>query len=191
MNKSPLVAALVATATIVTAQAHPWGREGGPPGGPGGHGMGGPHAELMGELFPPELVMRHQEEIGLTDDQKAKLVKAMQDLQTDLVPLQFEMGEATAKLKGALAQPKIDEQAAGDLADRLMALETKIKRRHLTTMIRMKNVLTPDQQDRLRTLREQDRAARRGRRGDQPGPPEGGSAAPPDGGDSLAPEPGN
>ncbi|HET8946545.1 MAG TPA: periplasmic heavy metal sensor [Candidatus Polarisedimenticolia bacterium] len=173
--RTPLVAALLATATIVTAQARPWGgREGGP-------GMPGAHAALMGELFPPELVMRHQQEIGLTDDQKSRLVQAMQDLQTDLVPLQFDMGDATARLREALAQPRIDEQKAGDLADRLMSLETKIKRRHLTTMIRMKNVLTPDQQDRLRALREQE--PRHGRRGDRPGPPDGGPGAPPDAGD--------
>jgi Spy/CpxP family protein refolding chaperone len=182
MRRIPLVAALVATATIVTAQARPWGgREGGPPGGAGGPGRPGGHAELMGELFPPELVMRHQEEIGLSDDQKAKLIKAMQEMQTDLVPLQFEMGEAAAKLRNAVAQPRIDEQTAGDLADRLMGLETKIKRRHLTTMIRVKNVLTPDQQDRLRALREQE--PRHGRRG--------GFAPPPDGDDGMAPEPGN
>src|SRR5262245_43499103 len=101
-------------------------------GGPGGPLGRGGHAELMGELFSPELVMRHQDEIGLSADQKSKLVKAMQELQTDLVPLQFEMGDASSKLRDALAQPSIDEQKAGDLADHLMSLETKIKKRHLT-----------------------------------------------------------
>ncbi|HYV20418.1 MAG TPA: periplasmic heavy metal sensor [Verrucomicrobiae bacterium] len=190
MKKLFLVAALVASATVVIAQARPWGREGGPPGGPGA--FGGPRAEIMGELFSPELVMRHQEEIGLSADQKSKLIKATQALQTDLVPLQFEMGEASGKLRDALAQPTIDEQKAGDLADHLMTLETKIKKRHLTTMIQVKNALTPEQQDRLKALREQDRAERRARRGDRGGPPDGGAGAPPDGGgDDLAPEPGN
>jgi len=188
MKRTPFVLALIAAATVVSAEAReprPWGGRGGHP---------GPSPEISRELFPPELVMRHQDEIGLNDDQKSKLVRAMQGMQSDLVPLQFEMGEAAGKLREALAAPRIDEAKAGDLADRLMGLETKIKRRHLTTMIQVKNVLTPEQQDRLRTLREQDRAqrqqdgaGRRGRHGDhQPG---GQPAPPPDAGDDAPPEP--
>jgi len=170
MSKFPLVVALVAAATVVTAEARGWaGRGGGRPGVP---------RELSRELFSPELVMRHQEEIGLSEDQRSKLVHAMQEMQSDLVPLQFEMGQAAGKLREALAAPRIDEAKAGDLADRLMGLETKIKRRHLTTMIQIKNVLTPEQQERLRALREQDRAARRDRRGDRPSSPEEDGAAP-------------
>ena len=173
MSKFPLVLALVAAATVAAAEARPWGVRAGPrPGVP---------RELSRELFPPELVMRHQEEIGLSEDQRSKLVHAMQEMQSDLVPLQFEMGQAAAKLRETLAVPRIDEAKAGDLADRLMALETKIKRRHLTTMIQIKNVLTPEQQERLRALREQDRAARRdGRRGDRPSPPDEDGAPPPE-----------
>jgi Spy/CpxP family protein refolding chaperone len=170
MTKFPLVVALVAAATVVTAEARGWaGRGGGRPDVP---------RELSRELFSPELVMRHQEEIGLSEDQRSKLVHVTQEMQSDLVPLQFEMGQAAGKLREALAVPRIDEAKAGDLADRLMGLETKIKRRHLTTMIQIKNVLTPEQQDRLRALREQDRAARRDRRGDRPSPPEEDGAAP-------------
>jgi Spy/CpxP family protein refolding chaperone len=118
--------------------------------------------ELRRELFPPELVMRHQEEIDLSEEQKDRLVREMQALQSDLVPLQFEMSEAAGKLRTALAAPRVDEQQAGDLADRLMSLESRIKRRHLALMIRIKNLLTPEQQDRLRDLRE-DAAERRGK----------------------------
>jgi Spy/CpxP family protein refolding chaperone len=163
MRRTVLVVALVACATVASAQARPWAGHGGAPRGPGGPGG----LELRGELFSPELVMRHQEEIGLNQDQKSKLVREMQELQSDLVPLQFEMGEAAGKLREMLAAPRIDEDKAGPLADRLMGLETRIKRRHLTSMIHIKNVLTPEQQDRLKALREQDP-------GRPPGSPGGG-----------------
>lgn len=171
MTRIPLAVALIATATVTAAQARP------------GSGRG-PHAgmppELSREMFPPELVMRHQEDIGLSEDQKSKLVRSMQEMQSDLVPLQFDMGEAAGKLRAVLARPRVDEGEAGPLADRLMTLETKIKRRHLSLMIQVKNVLTPEQQERLRALREQERASRRGRRGERPAPPEGDEAAPPE-----------
>ena len=171
MKTMPLVITLLAATTVAAAQDRPM-----PP-----RGGRFPGAELRQELrrglFAPELVMRHQQEIGLSEDQKSKLVRAMQEMQADLVPLQFEMGEAAGKLRDALASSRIDEAKAGDLSDRLMALETKIKRRHLTAMIRIKNVLTPEQQESLRALREQEPRGRGGHRGDRPpGPPEGGDA---------------
>jgi len=139
----------------------------------GYRGQGGmPRAEFefRRELFPPELVMRHQEEIGLSEEQKATLVREMQELQSDLVPLQFEMSEAAGKLGDALAAARVDEKKAADLADRLMSLESRIKRRHLALMIRIKNTLTPEQQDRLRELREES-GGRRGVGGRRPRAP--------------------
>ncbi len=172
MNRIPLVIALTAAAAFAPAQAQP---------SPGRGGMfrGAPW-ELSGKLFAPELVMRHQEDIGLSEDQKSKLVHAIQELQSDLVPLQFEMGEAAGRLRDALAGPRVDEERAGELADRLMDLETRIKRRHLTLMIRIKNVLTPDQQKRLRELREREPKGAGGRRGDRTPHPGGGREVPPD-----------
>lgn len=120
--------------------------------------------DLHRELFPPELVMRHQGEIGLSEEQRTALVREMQVLQSDLVPLQFDMSDAAGKLRTALAAPRVDEEKAAALADRLMSLESRIKKRHLALMIRIKNILTPEQQDRLRELRE-DSGGRRGDRG--------------------------
>ena len=126
--------------------------------------MLGGEFELRRELFPPDLVMRHQAEIGLSDEQKSTLVREMQALQSDLVPLQFEISEAGEQLRAALAGPRIDESKAASLADRLMSLESRIKKRHLALMIRVKNTLTEEQQARLKDLREEDAEARRDRR---------------------------
>ena len=146
------------------------------PRSPGGMPSG--ELELRRELFPPELVMRHQGEIGLSEEQRTALVHEMQALQSDLVPLQFEMSDAAGKLRTALAAPRVDEEKAAALADRLMSLESRIKKRHLTLMIRIKNILTPEQQDRLRELREESGGLRgerdpRGGMGRRPRPPRG------------------
>jgi Spy/CpxP family protein refolding chaperone len=160
---------LAAAAGFPVLRAQPAGRQGKMP--PGG-------LELRRELFPPELVMRHQEEIHLSGEQKNALVREMQAMQSDLVPLQFEMSEAAGKLRAALDAPRVDEDKASALADHLMSLETRIKKRHLALMIRIKNILTPEQQSLLRELREQagGRRGPEGRRADpgrRPPPPEG------------------
>jgi len=190
--KSTIVRLLMLTALTVAAgftplraqpmRPHGEMRGAGRMGGPGGMGPG---PDLMRELFPPELVMRYQTEINLGEDQKKSLVKETQALQSDLVPLQFDMGEAAGKLREALAAAKIDEEKASALADRLMTLESRIKKRHLALMIRIKNILTPDQQTQLRELRKQwpqrgeGERGHMGRRPDGP-PPDGEGPPPPD-----------
>ncbi len=124
-------------------------------------------AEFRREVFPAELVMRYQTEIGLSKEQKETLVGEMQSLQSDLVPLQFEMSEAAGQLRDALNGPRVEEEKTLALAERLMSLEARIKRRHLALMIRIKNALTPEQQDQLRELRD-DMRERRGERGRRP-----------------------
>ena len=159
---------VLAAAGLPALRAQPAGRQGKMP--PGG-------LELRRELFPPELVMRHQAEIGLSGEQRNALVREMQAMQSDLVPLQFEMSEAAGKLRAALDAPRVDEDKASALADRLMSLETRIKKRHLALMIRIKNILTPEQQSLLRELRQQGGGRRgnpgRGEMGRRQPPPEG------------------
>lgn len=125
------------------------------------------------ELFTPELVMRYQSEIALSDEQEELLINEMQSLQSDLVPLQFEMSKAAGDVREALAGQRIEEKESIALAEHLMSLEARIKQRHLALMIRVKNVLTPEQQDQLRDLRQEmrDRPGDRDRRPRRPGGP--------------------
>jgi len=186
-----MLTALIAAASFTTLHAQPLRGHGGMRGPGGMGGPGGPGPDLMREMFPPELVMRYQTEINLSADQKTSLVKETQALQSDLVPLQFDMGEAAGKLRDALAAPKIDEEKASALADRLMTLESRIKKRHLALMIRIKNILTPEQQTQLRDLREKARQRGEGERGNagwrHGGPPPDGEGPPPDESESGEP----
>ncbi|MEE8277357.1 MAG: periplasmic heavy metal sensor [Thermoanaerobaculia bacterium] len=117
--------------------------------GPGGH----KRDRFEESVFAPDLVMSHQGEIGLRSDQKQALIEELQRTQADLVPLQFEMSEAGERLERLLGVPRVDEDEALAAAERVMQLESEIKRRHLTLMIRIKNLLTEEQQAELRRLR--------------------------------------
>ena len=104
-------------------------------------------------LFAPELVMRHQGELGLTRQQKDTLVAEMQAAQSDLVPLQLEMAEVAGNLGRLLGRPTVDEESVLAAANRVMDLERQIKTRHLRLVIRIKNMLSPEQQATLRRIR--------------------------------------
>jgi Spy/CpxP family protein refolding chaperone len=98
--------------------------------------------------------MEHQQEIGLSGQQRQVLIAELQQTQSDLVPLQFEISEAGERLAQLFAAPRVDEQEALAAAQRVMEIESLIKTRHLSLVIRIKNLLTQEQQAELRRLRD-------------------------------------
>lgn len=115
-------------------------------------------------VFPPELVIRFQERIGLSTAQRERLVAEMQATQSDLVPLQIEISGAGERLAELLGAARVDELAVLALTEEMLALEAQIKRRHMALLVRIKNLLTEDQQRALYRIRRQWRDRARERR---------------------------
>ncbi|MFQ5889013.1 MAG: Spy/CpxP family protein refolding chaperone [Gemmatimonadota bacterium] len=114
--------------------------------------------ELPGEdfgryLYPPELVMRYQRAIGLHEEQRATISDAVTELQRQVVELQWKMSDAKQDLVTMLREPSVEEAEALQGVQRLLDIETAVKRLHLAMLIRIKNTLTPDQQRQLLELR--------------------------------------
>jgi Spy/CpxP family protein refolding chaperone len=138
-------------------------------GGPGGAGMGRDYrrgAPPFGRaLFPPEMVMRHAQEIGLSDEQREEITAVIQQVQSDIVPLEWEVRERTEVLADLLEEPRVDEASALTQVERVTEIENQMKKTHLTLLIRVKNLLSEAQQQQLLTLRGERREDFRGRRG--------------------------
>jgi Spy/CpxP family protein refolding chaperone len=138
-------------------------------GGRGGPGMGRDYrggAPPFGKaLFPPEMVMRHAQEIGLSDEQREQITAAIQQVQSDIVPLEWEVRERTEALTNLLESPRVDEAAALAQVEQVTEIENQMKKTHLTLLIRVKNALSEEQQRQLLTLREERRDEFRERRG--------------------------
>ncbi len=105
------------------------------------------------QLFPPELIMAHQDELNLQDKQRTALRAEVVKLQTKVVDLQWQLSEDAEKLSSMLKSPPIDEAKALEQADRVMSTEREIKRLHLGMLIRIKNLMTPEQVAKLQELR--------------------------------------
>ena len=108
---------------------------------------------IANQLFPPELIMMHQDELNLQDKQRAAIREQIVKLQTEVVDLQWQLGEETQKMAALLRATPIDEAKTLEEADKVMSLERQVKRLHLGTLIRIKNALTPDQIKVLQGLR--------------------------------------
>lgn len=109
---------------------------------------------LARHVFPPELVMKHQQEIGLTDRQRETIKGEIQKVQSKFLDLQWQMQKEMEKLVSLLDGKPADESKTLAQADALMRLETETKKMHLAMLVRIKNLLTEEQQARLARLRE-------------------------------------
>lgn len=105
---------------------------------------------IAAQLFPPEIVMQHQKQIGLSDAQRRSITGVISALQTEVLEAQWKMESEQQALVEVLGRSSIDEAAAVVQAGRLMDIERRIKTAHLSALIRIKNTLTSKQQVKLR-----------------------------------------
>lgn len=106
------------------------------------------------KLFAPEVVMEHQAAIGILPAQKDAILREVQRGQGDMLHMQWDLNADKEKLVALLDTDKVDEAKATAQAQRLMDDENRIKAAHLVMLVRVKNVLSPAQQTKLRELRD-------------------------------------
>lgn len=115
---------------------------------------GGPRPDpIAARLYPPELVMSHQRELGVDDRQRDAIIEQIEKAQSQIVKLQWQMQAASEQLVKLLDAPRVDEAQALAQAERVMTLERDLKKVHLALLIRIRNVLTDAQRARLAELR--------------------------------------
>ncbi|MBT8398147.1 MAG: hypothetical protein HKO65_15450 [Gemmatimonadetes bacterium] len=110
-----------------------------------------PFASLV---FTPEEIMQHRRAIDLNDEQRDGITRLIQDLQGEMVGLQWRLLDETESVREALEGPRVDLDRVQDRFGKALDTEMEIKRIHLELLIRIKNILTPAQQEELLRLRE-------------------------------------
>jgi Spy/CpxP family protein refolding chaperone len=105
-------------------------------------------------LFDPQLVLRHAQTIELTAAQRRTILDEIKTAQTALAPLQADMMEPSLDLIELLGQARVDEARVSAKMDQVLRIENEVKKRQAVLLIRIKNVLTPEQQSKLRELRK-------------------------------------
>ena len=104
-------------------------------------------------LFPPELVMRHQARLKITEAQRNVIVAEITKLQATATQVQWRVGDESEKLTEMLKRETVAEADALAQAERMIMYETAVKRAQLSMLIRIRNTLTPDQRMMLQELR--------------------------------------
>jgi hypothetical protein len=104
-------------------------------------------------LFPPELVLRNQVKLGLKPEQRSAIAQEVHQLQIRVADAQLRMAEEGTHFAEILERPHIGENEALTQLDRVLAVEREVKHAQMAMLIRVKNVLTPGQQEMLEGMR--------------------------------------
>jgi len=129
-----------------------------------------PLAPLM---FPPDMIMSHARQLNLTDEQKAFMRSEIQKTTTSFQELQWKLQDQMELLHETMKSTSVNEQQALAQLDKVLDIEREIKRLHIGLAVRLKNRLTPEQQEQLNKMRMEHHP------GMPPGSPEAPPAPPP------------
>ena len=147
-----------------------------------------PPMDPLGELmFPPDMIMAHQRELGLTDEQKTFMRSEINRVSARFNDLQWQLQDAMEALHDIMKANPVNEQQAMAQLDKVLDTEREIKRLHMELAIRIKNRLTPEQQEKLHAGMHMmmgpgpDGPGKGPRRGPGSPPPEPGQAPRPEG----------
>ncbi len=116
------------------------------------------------QFYPPEMVMKQQTEINLSEELRNYIVSQMQEAQKNFTEWQWTLEAESDKLRKMTAQSSIKENEALLQLDKILALEKKIKTQQMKLLISVKNKLTLEQQKKLDELKKE-----RGQKGQKKG----------------------
>lgn len=116
-------------------------------------------------LYPPDILMRQQQRLGITAEQRRAIVGHVKAFQADVAELQWEMPSDQQALRTTLNSYPVDAEAALAQAQAVLEKESRFKQAHFRLLIAIKNELTEEQVTMINTeikrrLQSSDRAQR-------------------------------
>ena len=108
---------------------------------------------LLEQFFPPDLVRMAQPALHLTDEQEATLQDALDRVEPHLAETRKLLEKANGTLSEMVKPEKLDNDAVMEQADRVLRLQTETQRATLALLLRIREILTPEQQAKLREFK--------------------------------------
>ena len=96
-------------------------------------------------LYPPDLIMRHQQRLAISDEQRTTISEVVKKFQSDVAQLQWTLHNEQQLLQQSLSMHPVDPGQALVKAERVLELESSFKLAHIELLIAVKNALTDEQ----------------------------------------------
>ena len=115
------------------------------------------HAEdkddwIRGKLFPPDVILKHQQKLKLTDKQRDAIGAELKRVQAQAAESDWQIMSEASDLQQLVDQHPVNTKAVLERVDRVFVAENRKKRLFVEMLVNIKNLLTPEQVDYLRSV---------------------------------------
>lgn len=117
-------------------------------------GLPGKKDVFKGKLFAPNIILEHQDELGLTKDQFTAIKAAVVEVQASVAEHEWDLREAYMKTLASLDETPIDEEQVLENVDAALLAENQVKKLQVRMLIRLRKLLTDEQVEYLQALRQ-------------------------------------
>ena len=109
---------------------------------------------LPSYLFSEKFIMENKEEIGLTKEQIQTILDLTTLFKKDEQTIKEQLFIESQKLNDLLAKFTIDEKVSMEIIESMLNIDLEKKKHWILFLIRIKNTLNEDQQEKLIHIRE-------------------------------------
>ena len=117
-------------------------------------GLPGKKDVFKGKLFAPNIILEHQDELGLTKDQFTAIKAAVVEVQASVAEHEWDLREAYMKTLASLDETPIDEEQVLKNVDAALLAENQVKKLQVRMLVRLRKLLTEEQVEYLQALRQ-------------------------------------
>ena len=100
---------------------------------------------FKGKLFPPNVILEHQEELKLSKAQFTAIRAAVVEVQAGVAEHEWDMREAYHALMQELDKAPIDEDRVIEHANVALLAENQVKKKQMAMLVKLKNLLIAEQ----------------------------------------------
>ena len=109
---------------------------------------------FKGKLFPPNVILENQAQLGLSKEQFTAIKKAVVEVQANVAEHEWDVREAYMSIMTELDKSPIDEDKALEYVNAALLAENQVKKEQMAMLIRLRNLLTDEQVAYLESTRE-------------------------------------
>ncbi|HEU4531860.1 MAG TPA: hypothetical protein VFR59_11775 [Steroidobacteraceae bacterium] len=109
---------------------------------------------IKGKLFGPELILKHQSKLKLSDKQRDLIGAELKRVQAQVAESDWQLLTEASQLQELIDQHPVDGKAVLGGVDKVFEAENRKKRLYMEMLINIKNALTPEQVAYLKSVSE-------------------------------------
>ena len=110
---------------------------------------------LKGRLFGPELVLKHQSKLKLSEKQRDAIGAELKRVQAQAAESDWTLMSEASELQELVDKHPVDSKAVMTSVDRIFTAENRKKRLYVEMLVNIKNLLTDEQVAYLKSVSDQ------------------------------------